>query len=286
MYDTTLLARLGANTRIVHTGTVLGYFLIFASAKLTDSLRYFLSLSYFGKAYHGWQRQPNALTVQEVLETALSTLFRSPITLVGAGRTDTGVHARQYYAHFDFPDAIPEDLVDRLNSFLPEDISIQGLISVPEEAHARFSAISRTYKYRIIQSKDPFYFDKAHLVKQQLDVAKMNEAAELLKSFQDFECFSKSNTDVRTFICQIDMANWKREGRELIFTITADRFLRNMVRAIVGTLLDVGKGKLTLEDVKAIIKSKDRSEAGVSVPAKGLYLVRVEYPESILKVDG
>ncbi|MBT8205558.1 MAG: tRNA pseudouridine(38-40) synthase TruA [Eudoraea sp.] len=249
-------------------------------------MRYFLSLSYFGKAYHGWQRQPNAVTVQEVLETALSTLLRSPIAIVGAGRTDTGVHAREYYAHFDFPDTLPDDLVDRLNGFLPEDIAIHGLIPVPEEAHARFGAISRTYEYRIVQSKDPFLFDRAHLVKQQLDIEKMNQAAALLKTFQDFKCFSKSNTDVRTFICQISEAYWKLDGHNLTFTIRADRFLRNMVRAVVGTLLDVGKGKLTLEDVKAIIKSKKRSEAGVSVPAKGLYLVRVEYPESILKADG
>ncbi len=266
--------------------TLFSYFLIFASAKLADSLRYFLSLSYNGEAYHGWQRQPNAVTVQEVLETALSTLLRESINIVGAGRTDTGVHAREYYAHFDYPDTLADELVDRLNNFLPEDIAIHELIAVTEEAHARFSALSRTYEYRIVQSKDPFLLDRAYLMKQQLDVDKMNEAAELLKTYQDFECFSKSNTDVRTFICQIDTAHWRLEGNELIFTIRADRFLRNMVRAIVGTLLDVGKGKLSLEDVKAIIKSRNRSEAGVSVPAKGLYLVRVEYPESILKADG
>lgn len=249
-------------------------------------MRYFLSLSYFGEAYHGWQRQPNALTVQEVVESAMSTLLRKPISLVGAGRTDTGVHARELFAHLDLQDPPPTDLIDRLNSFLPEDIAVNNIFPVPDDAHARFSAVSRTYEYLVVQEKDPFLKDRAHYVRQPLDLAMMNEAAALLKSFKDFECFSKSNTDVRTFLCQISRAQWTRDGNRLLFTISADRFLRNMVRAIVGTLLDVGKGKLSLEDVKAIIKSRNRSEAGVSVPAKGLYLVRVKYPESILRADG
>ncbi|MBT8320821.1 MAG: tRNA pseudouridine(38-40) synthase TruA [Eudoraea sp.] len=249
-------------------------------------MRYFLSLSYFGKAYHGWQRQPNALAVQEVVEHALSTLMRSPITIVGAGRTDTGVHAREIYAHFDTASPIPSDLLKRLNRFLPDDIAINSLFSVPDDAHARFSAVSRTYEYYVISKKDPFYSDSAYLVERPLNVELMNKAAEIIMSYEDFECFSKSNTDVHTFNCQISSAAWKEKGDLLIFKITADRFLRNMVRAIVGTLLDVGLDKLTTEDVKAIIKSKNRSEAGVSVPAKGLYLTRVEYPESILKNDG
>ncbi len=249
-------------------------------------MRYFLSLSYFGEAYHGWQRQPNAITVQEVVESALSTLLRTQISLVGAGRTDTGVHARELFAHLDLPEAPPSDLLERLNSFLPDDIAVNDLFAVTEEAHARFSAVSRTYEYHIVQKKDPFLRDQAYYVKQRLDIPLMNQAAKLLKSFEDFECFSKSNTDVHTFICRISHAEWTQEGPRLVFTISADRFLRNMVRAIVGTLLDVGKGKLSLEDVKAIIKSRNRSEAGVSVPAKGLYLVRVEYPGRILKADG
>ena len=261
-------------------------FIIFTGAKVEDSLRYFLSLSYFGEAYHGWQRQPNALTVQEVVESTLSTLLRKPISLVGAGRTDTGVHARELFAHLDLQDPPPSDLLDRLNSFLPGDIAVNNMFPVPDDAHARFSAVARTYEYHIVQRKDPFMQDRAYYVRQPLDIDKMNEAAALLKSFEDFECFSKSNTDVRTFLCQISHAHWIRNGNRLVFTIIADRFLRNMVRAIVGTLLDVGKGKLSLEDVKAIIKSRNRSEAGVSVPAKGLYLVRVKYPESILKADG
>lgn len=245
-------------------------------------MRYFLSLSYFGEAYHGWQRQPNAVTVQEVIEHALSTLIRSAISIVGAGRTDTGVHAREIFAHFDTEIELPEDLVHRLNRLLPEDIAVNGLKEVPEEAHARFSAVARTYEYHIVRRKDPFERDRAYLLTRPLDIQAMNEAAELLKSYVDFECFSKSNTDVNTFNCQITSAYWEERGDLLIFHITADRFLRNMVRAIVGTLLEVGMGKLTLQDVKAIIKSKDRSEAGVSVPAKGLYLTRVDYPEGIL----
>ncbi len=251
-----------------------------------DSLRYFLSLSYFGEAYHGWQRQPNAISVQEVLEQALSTLLRNPIAIVGAGRTDAGVHARQIFAHFDAEQELPPDLTHRLNRYLPEDIAVKGIYSVPEDAHARFSATSRTYEYHIVLEKDPFQRDRAYLLQRSLNVDQMNAAAEILTSYEDFECFSKSNTDVKTFNCKISKAYWKEEGSLLIFTIKADRFLRNMVRAIVGTLLEVGEGKLTLEDVKAIIKSRNRSEAGVSVPAKGLYLTRVEYSDSIIKNDG
>ena len=245
-------------------------------------MRYFLSLSYFGEAYHGWQRQPNAITVQEVVENALSTLLRTPVSIVGAGRTDSGVHARELFAHFDTDIELPGDLEHRLNRLLPVDIAVNSLNEVPEEAHARFSAVARSYEYHIVRRKDPFQKDRAYLLTRPLDMAAMNEAAELLKTFVDFECFSKSNTDVHTFNCHITSAYWKEKGDLLIFHITADRFLRNMVRAIVGTLLDVGLGKLSLEDVKAIIKSKDRSEAGVSVPAKGLYLTRVEYPTGIL----
>ncbi|MDX1315820.1 MAG: tRNA pseudouridine(38-40) synthase TruA [Eudoraea sp.] len=245
-------------------------------------MRYFLSLSYFGEAYHGWQRQPNAITVQEVVENALSTLLRTPVSIVGAGRTDSGVHARELFAHFDTDIELPGDLEHRLNRLLPVDIAVNSLNEVPEEAHARFSAVARSYEYHIVRRKDPFQKDRAYLLTRPLDMAAMNEAAELLKTFVDFECFSKSNTDVHTFNCHITSAYWKEKGDLLIFHITADRFLRNMVRAIVGTLLDVGLGKLSLEDVKAIIKSKDRSEAGVSVPAKGLYLTRVEYPSGIL----
>ncbi len=210
-----------------------------------------------------------------------------PLSVVGAGRTDAGVHAKSMFAHFDFPE-IPdlEDLSYRLNSFLPDDIAIQRIFKVPEEAHARFDALERTYEYWIVQEKNPFYKDTAHYIKYPLDIKAMDAAAALLLDYKDFECFSKSNTDVRTFICNISLASWNMEEERLVFSITADRFLRNMVRAIVGTLLDVGMGKITSEDVKTIIKSKDRRSAGASVPAKGLYLTKVIYPSTILEFNG
>jgi len=245
-------------------------------------LRYFIQFSYFGKAYHGWQNQPNAITVQEVLEKALSTLLREKMEVVGAGRTDAGVHARQMFAHFDFePISDMDDLVYRLNAFLPNDVAIQGIYPVSAKAHTRFDAVERTYEYWLVKEKDPFLFDHAHFVKHTLDLDLMNEAAKILLQYTDFECFSKSNTDVKTFNCDVWEAYWKIEGKKWVFTITADRFLRNMVRAVVGTLLDVGMGKMLPEDMRKVIASKDRGEAGVSVPAKGLYLTKVSYPKEI-----
>lgn len=245
-------------------------------------MRYFIQFSYFGKAYHGWQNQPNAITVQEVLEKALSTLLRDKIDVVGAGRTDAGVHAKQMFCHFDF-DSIDDkkDLAYRLNAFLPDDIAVQEIRTVVDGAHARFDAIERTYEYWLVREKDPFLFDYAHWVKHPLDLPAMNEAAKMLLEYTDFECFSKSNTDVKTFNCDVRQAYWEARADKWVFTITADRFLRNMVRAVVGTLLDVGLKKITSEDMHRIIASKDRSEAGVSVPAKGLYLTKVIYPKDI-----
>nr|WP_293294090.1 tRNA pseudouridine(38-40) synthase TruA [Allomuricauda sp.] len=245
-------------------------------------MRYFVQFSYFGKAYHGWQNQPNAITVQEVLEKALSTLLRDKIDVVGAGRTDAGVHAKQMFCHFDF-DSIDDkkDLAYRLNAFLPDDIAVQEIRTVVDGAHARFDAIERTYEYWLVREKDPFLFDYAHWVKHPLDLPAMNEAAKMLLEYTDFECFSKSNTDVKTFNCDVRQAYWEARADKWVFTITADRFLRNMVRAVVGTLLDVGLKKITSEDMHRIIASKDRSEAGVSVPAKGLYLTKVIYPKDV-----
>lgn len=245
-------------------------------------MRYFIQFSYFGKAYHGWQNQPNAITVQEVLEKALSTLLRDKIDVVGAGRTDAGVHAKQMFCHFDF-DSIDDkkDLAYRLNAFLPDDIAVQEIRTVVDGAHARFDAIERTYEYWLVREKDPFLFDYAHWVKHPLDLPAMNEAAKMLLEYTDFECFSKSNTDVKTFNCDVRQAYWEARADKWVFTITADRFLRNMVRAMVGTLLDVGLKKITSEDMHRIIASKDRSEAGVSVPAKGLYLTKVIYPKDV-----
>ena len=255
--------------------------------KLSIHLRFFVRFSYLGKSFHGWQKQPNATTLQGEMEKCFSTLLREPVELVGAGRTDTGVHAKEMFAHFDLEaiDDIPE-LVRRLNSFLAEDIAIFDIFPVVEDAHARFSATKRSYEYQIVSVKDPFLADTAHYTRQAYDIGLMNEAAKLLLGQQDFKAFSKSNTDVKTFICDISEAVWIAEDQRLVFHITADRFLRNMVRAIVGTLLEVGLGKLTLKDVKSIIKSRDRRLAGVSVPAKGLSLVRVQYPDDILLKDG
>ncbi len=247
-------------------------------------MRYFLEFSYCGKAYSGWQRQPDASSVQETMEHALSLLLKTPVALVGAGRTDSGVHARQMFAHFDI-DCIPDEsqLIHRLNAFLPNDISIENLVQVHSEAHARFDAVSRTYEYWITTRKNPFLTERAYQVKQPLQIAPMNEAASLLLDYQDFQCFSKSNTDVKTFLCTILYAKWEEREDLLVFQITANRFLRNMVRAIVGTLLEVGQGKRQPEDVKKIIKSKNRSNAGASVPAHALYLTKVIYPKTTFK---
>lgn len=247
--------------------------------------RYFLELSYNGKQYHGWQKQPNAISVQAVIENALTTLLRNPVEIVGAGRTDAGVHARQMYAHFDISKTVAlSELKHRLNAFLPRDISIHRISNVIETAHARFEAISRTYEYWIIDRKNPFLTDYAYLVHQELDLDKMNEAAQLFFDYSDFQSFSKSNTDVKTYNCEIMQAFWKTDDEKLTFTVQADRFLRNMVRAMVGTLLAVGKGQISKEDVKKIIESKNRSKAGVSVPAHALYLTKVEYPDHIFKL--
>jgi len=208
--------------------------------------------------------------------------MRKPMEVVGAGRTDTGVHAKEMFAHFDIESIQDLDgLVHRMNAFLPEDISVKSITPVVLDAHARFSATERTYEYWVIPEKNPFYTDFAHCVKQNLDVDAMNQAASILLAHSDFECFSKSNTDVKTFICDVRRAEWVFEGDKLIFTVSADRFLRNMVRAIVGTLLEVGLGKRKPMEMNVILKSKSRSKAGVSVPAKGLYLTQVLYPENI-----
>ncbi len=245
-------------------------------------MRYFLEFSYNGKAYHGWQNQPNAISVQEVLEKALSTILKSKISVMGAGRTDAGVHASQMFAHFEFEGEINfKDLVYKLNSLLPKDIAVTDVFLVATEAHARFDALSRTYKYKISTSKNVFDSDLAYQVQLPLDVNAMNEACKILFQYKDFQCFSKSNTDVKTYNCDIKAANWIKNSNQLIFTITADRFLRNMVRAIVGTMINIGLGKLEPDALHQIITSKDRSNAGFSVPAHGLYLVEIAYPNTI-----
>lgn len=241
--------------------------------------RYFMSLSFKGTRYRGWQVQPNGLTVQEVLETTMSTFFRQKIAITGAGRTDTGVHASFYVAHFD-TDSLPfpaGDLVEKLNRFLPSDIALFRIWQVEDGMHARFSAIRRTYRYYISRVKDPFMQETSYTCSWPLDVAAMNEAAAQLIHFADFTSFSKLHTDVKTNNCRIFEAFWREEGHQLVFTISADRFLRNMVRAIVGTLLEVGRGRITPEGFADVIRKKDRGAAGTSAPAQGLFLVAVDY---------
>lgn len=247
-----------------------------------NSKRYFIEIGYNGTSFHGWQIQPNALTVQECLDKALSIYFRQEIVTLGCGRTDAGVHATQFYAHFDgvaIDDHALTKAVTGINSLLPYSIAAKRIFEVAHDAHARFDATARAYQYYIHFGKDPFKLDRSWLYKGQLNVVAMNETAAILMGFTDFSCFSKSNTQTFTNNCKIKSAYFEVEkDGSLIFNITADRFLRNMVRAIVGTLVLVGKGEATTEDVIKIIESKNRSNAGQSVPACGLYLVKVEYP--------
>ncbi|CEN34765.1 tRNA pseudouridine(38-40) synthase TruA [Capnocytophaga cynodegmi] len=244
-------------------------------------MRYFIEFSYNGKNYHGWQNQPHSVSVQEVMEKCLTALLRTKIEIVGAGRTDSGVHALQMFAHFDTEKTIDNQLVYKLNSFLPKDIAVHQIHKVRDDAHARFDAIKRTYEYHISTYKDVFRYESSMYINLPLDVQKMQEAANILFKYADFQCFSKSNTDVRTYNCKIYRALWRQEGELLIFTISADRFLRNMVRAIVGTLIEVGLNKISVIDFQNIIESKNRSKAGASVPACGLFLKKVEYSEDI-----
>ncbi|WP_417367898.1 tRNA pseudouridine(38-40) synthase TruA [Flavobacterium beibuense] len=242
-------------------------------------MRYFIEFAYNGKNYHGWQYQPHSISVQEVLNKALSTLLKQPIDVTGAGRTDTGVHAKQMYAHFDFDKELDSSFwTKKLNAFLPKDIVVYRIIPLHDDAHARFDATSRTYEYHIHTFKDAFDNETSWYYFHKLDVEKMNEAAKILFEYKDFKCFSKTHTDVKTFNCVMMEANWQQDGNKLVFTVAADRFLRNMVRAIVGTLVNVGQGKLTLQEFREIIESRDRNNAGFSVPAHGLYLTKVAYP--------
>ena len=246
-------------------------------------MRFFLEFSYAGTQYHGWQRQTNAISVQQVMENALKTLLKIDVPLLAAGRTDTGVHARQMFAHFEAT-LIPEvqkQLVYHLNQFLPNDIVIHSLRSVHPNVHARFDALSRTYEYHITAGKSAFGNDLHYSFSKPLDMESMNIATEILMEYEDFECFSKSNTDVKTYLCEISYAKWNKTKNGYIFTITANRFLRNMVRAIVGTLIEIGLRKKKINDLHQIIASKSRSEAGFSVPAQGLFLTNIEYSDSI-----
>ena len=242
-------------------------------------MRYFLKLSYNGAPFHGWQVQPNAVSVQSTIEEALSTVLRENISIVGAGRTDTGVNARQMYAHFDYDKEIPDfgKLINSLNRLVGKDIAIYDIIKVADDAHARFDATARTYKYFVTHQKSPFLYPLSWHCPQSLDYEKMNEACEVLKRHIDFTSFSKLHTDVKTNNCRIDYAHWQKEGEMMVFTITADRFLRNMVRAVVGTLVEVGRGKISVDEFEQIIVKKDRCSAGTSMPPQALFLWKVNY---------
>lgn len=265
---------------------------------MSEKQRYFIELAYDGTNYHGWQVQPNAVTVQEVLDHALSTVLRSPIETVGCGRTDTGVHATQFFAHFDVRSMVngqwsmddpgktmdhrlwtmDSKVVNSLNGILSKEISIKRVFLVHPEAHARFDATSRSYQYHIHFGKDPFKLNRSWELQDRPNINLMNQAAQIMMTYTDFSCFSKSNTQTFTNNCKISRAEWiEREGG-LVFHISADRFLRNMVRAIVGTLIEIGRKEMEPEDIRQVIESKNRSKAGTSVPACGLYLTEVRYP--------
>ena len=242
-------------------------------------MRYFIEISYLGTNYHGWQSQPNAITIQEIIENCLSKILNNPVKLVAAGRTDAGVHAKQMYAHFDSDMTINDkkSFEHKLNSFLPKDIVVKKLILVHDNAHARFDALFREYEYHISIIKNPFEIDKTYFFKKSLDIISMNKCCDIMLQYTNFKSFSKSKTDVKTYDCKIYEAKWMLNENSLIFKIKADRFLRNMVRAIVGTLIEIGLGKITQKEFKLIIEKKDRKLAGFSVPAHALFLKKIDY---------
>lgn len=249
---------------------------------MSEKQRYFIELSYNGTNYHGWQSQPNANTVQEELNNALATILREPVETVGCGRTDTGVHAKEFFVHFDSESlGIGHQSLGKvtsgLNAILPHDIALKRIIQVHTDAHARFDATLRSYEYHIHFEKDPFKLNRSWELRDKPDIALMNQAAKIIMDYTDFSCFSKSNTQTFTNNCKISRAEWVDNGDGLVFYISADRFLRNMVRAIVGTLILVGRKEMEPEGIRDIIESKNRSNAGTSVPACGLYLTEVKY---------
>ncbi len=280
MYE--MIARKGIKTVFISTCELM-FKKKLMGAKSTN--RYFIKLSFKGTNYHGWQMQKNANSIQDVLNKALTLMLGEKINVVGCGRTDAGVHAKEFFAHFDTKYSLTEKEIDqlvfKLNKFLPKDIAIFNIYPVRPDAHARFDAITRTYQYIITQNKDPFNQEFAFYYYGSLNVDLMNKGAEILFEYDDFTSFSKLHTQVKNNICKIIDARWEKKDQMLIFTIKADRFLRNMVRAIVGTLIDLGIHKITLDDIREIIEQKDRSAAGRSVPANGLFLTKITYPEEI-----
>ena len=244
-------------------------------------MKYFLEIAYKGTNYHGWQVQKNAHTVQQELNSCLERLFQQPVETVASGRTDTGVHAQQQFVHLDLNTELNPDLLFKINCILPHDIAVKNYFRVKRDAHARFDTLSRSYEYRICRVKNPFALELAWNLTRDLDIGKMKAATKILFDFDDFQSFSKVHTDVEHFLCKIMYAEWVEEGDYLIFKIESNRFLRGMVRTIVGTLVDIGKGKITAKDFKEILEKKDRKFAGAIVPAEGLYLSRIKYPKDI-----
>ncbi|MFW6352148.1 MAG: tRNA pseudouridine(38-40) synthase TruA [Bacteroidota bacterium] len=254
---------------------------------MEKNYRYFIYLSYLGINFKGWQKQPGTLTVQQKLEESLSILLKTPTEVTGTGRTDTEVHARKYTAHFDYSSLLSGEekaqLCFKLNRILPPDISIEKIVRVKSDAHARFSAIKRSYEYCICRRKDPFLIKRAWQVEWPLNFESMQQASQILMEYSDFESFSKSNTQVNNYLCTITQSGWEKRGHLWVYKISSNRFLRNMIRAIVGTLADVGSEKVGLEDFRKIIESKDRKNAGYSVPGYGLYFLGAEYDEEIFE---
>ncbi len=246
-------------------------------------MRYLIEISYKGTNFCGWQRQPNGLAVQECIEDGLSKILKNKIEIMGSSRTDAGVHAKQQYAHFDFVldfDELELEKIEyKLNAILTKEIAIKRIFKVTDDFHSRFDATHRKYEYHILNKKSPFIYEFAYNYRPQLNVEMMNQAGEVLKKYTDFQCFSKVHTDVKTFNCKIELAFWESKNELLVFHIKADRFLRGMVRAIVGTMIEVGCGRLSLADFEQIILSKNRSKAGRAVPSNGLILVEVGYPQ-------
>lgn len=247
--------------------------------------RYFLKLAFDGSRYHGWQKQQNALSIEHKINEALNIVLRQEVKLTGCGRTDTGVHAREFYAHFDTENLIDDTvkIVYNLNGLLPDDIVIINIAKATPDAHARFSAQKRTYQYYINSKRDPFGKNYEFIFSRKLDIALMNEACSLLMEYKNFSCFSKSHTQVNNYLCNVYEARWETLDGRYVFIITANRFLRNMVRAIVGTMLEVGLHKIDMNEFRNIIEKGSRSDAGMSVPAQGLFLTEVEYPEDIFE---
>lgn len=258
------------------------------SVVLLPDMRYFIELSYRGTAYHGWQAQANGISIQTTIEAALSQRFSQPMCILGSGRTDAGVHAEQQFAHFDVPEPLPlsEALTHSLNCILPDDIAIRTIFPVRPTDHARFSATSRYYQYHITRYKNVFETGLTYHFRPVLDEALMNEACQRLLQTTDFKSFSKARADVTHFRCRLDMAHWQRTGDRLTFHIRANRFLWGMVRTIVGTMVEIGQGRMSFDQFKAIIKAEDRTVAGRAAPANGLYLMEVGYPAEVLASRG